>query len=156
MEFQQRAGRQTGPIILGPGATEGSPAVARLLAELLGDGTVAIEEDDGDDEYVDVESGEEDMRDEEEEDDQDDDDEPNEDDSRIHIGASFFKSLDWTALAVPGIATRFLPNVGWCIRYGSRVSQGGRFRIMYLDGATMDIDVDEEWVELQQEGDVVR
>ncbi|KAL1714731.1 hypothetical protein EV715DRAFT_208993 [Schizophyllum commune] len=86
----------------------------------------------------------------------DDDDEPNEDDSRIHIGASFFKSLDWTALAVPGIATRFLPNVGWCIRYGSRVSQGGRFRIMYLDGATMDIDVDEEWVELQQEGDVVR
>ncbi|KAL1736708.1 hypothetical protein EV714DRAFT_279244 [Schizophyllum commune] len=86
----------------------------------------------------------------------DDDDEPNEDDSRIHIGASFFKSLDWTALAVPGIATRFLPNVGWCIRYGSRVSQGGRFRIMYLDGATMDIDVDEEWVELQQEGEVVR
>ncbi|KAL1754155.1 hypothetical protein FB107DRAFT_216357 [Schizophyllum commune] len=79
-----------------------------------------------------------------------------EDDSRIHIGASFFKSLDWTALAVPGIATRFLPNVGWCIRYGSRVSQGGRFRIMYLDGATMDIDVDEEWIELQQEGDVVR
>ena len=83
MEFQQRAGRQTGPIILGPGATEGSPAVARLLAELLGDGTVAIEEDDGDDEYVDVESGEEDMRDEEEEDediameldDEDDDDE---------------------------------------------------------------------------------
>ncbi|KAL1711121.1 hypothetical protein EV121DRAFT_275084 [Schizophyllum commune] len=86
----------------------------------------------------------------------DDSDEHPEDDSRIHIGASFFKSLDWTALAVPGIATRFLPNVGWCIRYGSRVSQGGRFRIMYLDGATIDIDVDEEWVELQQQGEVVR
>ncbi|KAL1748031.1 hypothetical protein HDZ31DRAFT_60728 [Schizophyllum fasciatum] len=70
--------------------------------------------------------------------------------------ASFFRHLDWTALAVPGIATRFLPDVGWCIRYGSRVSQGGRFRIMYLDGATMDIDVDEEWVELQQGGEVVR
>ncbi|KAI5896605.1 uncharacterized protein SCHCODRAFT_02569377 [Schizophyllum commune H4-8] len=81
---------------------------------------------------------------------------PADDDSRIHVGASFFQSLDWTSLAVPGIATRFLPNVGWCIRYGSRVSQGGRFRIMYLDGATMDIDVDEEWVELQQEGVVVR
>jgi len=47
-----------------------------------------------------------------------------------------------------GIQTRFLPSIGWCIRYGSRVSQGGRYRIMFLDGISLDIDVDEDWAEL--------
>jgi polo-like kinase 4 len=56
-----------------------------------------------------------------------------------------------------GIQTRFIPSVGWCIRYGSRVSQGGRYRIMFLDGVSLDIDVDEEWVELtSRSGDVTR
>lgn len=56
-----------------------------------------------------------------------------------------------------GIQTRFLPSVGWCIRYGSRVSQGGRYRIMFLDGIALDIDVDEDWVELRSEsGDATR
>lgn len=45
--------------------------------------------------------------------------------------------------------TRFIPSVGWCIRYGSRVSQGGRYRIMFLDGVTFEIDVDEDWVEFK-------
>ena len=48
-----------------------------------------------------------------------------------------------------GIQTRFLPSVGWCIRYGSKVSQGGRYRIMFLDGIALDIDVDEDWAELK-------
>lgn len=56
-----------------------------------------------------------------------------------------------------GIQTRFLPSVGWCIRYGSSVSQGGRYRIMFLDGIALDIDVDEDWVELRSEsGDATR
>jgi polo-like kinase 4 len=50
-----------------------------------------------------------------------------------------------------GVQTRFLPSVGWCIRYGSRVSQGGRYRIMFLDGIALDIDVDEDWAELRSE-----
>jgi polo-like kinase 4 len=56
-----------------------------------------------------------------------------------------------------GIQTRFLPSSGWCIRYGSRVSQGGRYRIMFLDGITLDVDVDEEYVEFtSRSGDVTR
>jgi len=55
------------------------------------------------------------------------------------------------------IQTRFIASVGWCIRYGSRVSQGGRYRILFLDGVVLDIDVDEGWVEFtSQEGDVTR
>lgn len=56
-----------------------------------------------------------------------------------------------------GIQTQFLPSVGWCIRYGSRVSQGGRYRIMFLDGVTLDVDVDDEYVECtSRSGDVTR
>lgn len=56
-----------------------------------------------------------------------------------------------------GIQSRFLPSVGWCIRYGSRVSQGGRYRIMFLDGVTLDIDADDEYVEFtSRSGDVIR
>lgn len=55
------------------------------------------------------------------------------------------------------IQTRFLPSVGWCIRYGSRVSHGGRYRIMFLDGFALDIDVDEDWAELRRKSeDTVR
>ncbi|KAK7048305.1 hypothetical protein R3P38DRAFT_2868556 [Favolaschia claudopus] len=44
--------------------------------------------------------------------------------------------------------TKFIPTVGWCIRQSSRVSQGGRYKIMFFDGATLEIDVDEDWAEL--------
>ncbi|KAF9267914.1 hypothetical protein L218DRAFT_955091 [Marasmius fiardii PR-910] len=47
-----------------------------------------------------------------------------------------------------GVQSKFLPSIGWCIRHNSRVSQGGRYKIMFLDGAVLDVDVDEEWAEL--------
>ncbi|KAJ7459803.1 hypothetical protein FB451DRAFT_1045789, partial [Mycena latifolia] len=47
-----------------------------------------------------------------------------------------------------GAQTKFIPSVGWCIRHNSRVSQGGRYKIMFFDGAVLEIDVDEEWAEL--------
>ncbi|KAF8073835.1 kinase-like domain-containing protein [Lyophyllum atratum] len=50
-----------------------------------------------------------------------------------------------------GMQTRFMPSVGWCIRYASRVSQGGRYRMMFLDGVALDIDVDEDWVEFKSQ-----
>lgn len=45
------------------------------------------------------------------------------------------------------VQSRFIPAVGWCMRYNSRVSQGGRYKILLLDGTALDVDVDEEWVE---------
>ncbi|KAJ4482254.1 hypothetical protein J3R30DRAFT_3286150, partial [Lentinula aciculospora] len=45
------------------------------------------------------------------------------------------------------LQTRYIPSAGWCIRYNSKVSQGGRYKVMFLDGEILDIDVDEEWVE---------
>lgn len=50
-----------------------------------------------------------------------------------------------------GMQTRYIPSVGWCIRYASRVSQGGRYRIMFLDGVALDVDVDEDWVEFKSQ-----
>lgn len=44
--------------------------------------------------------------------------------------------------------TKFIPSVGWCMRHESRVSQGGRYKIMFFDGAVLEIDVDEDWAEL--------
>ncbi|KAG6903123.1 hypothetical protein C0995_004670 [Termitomyces sp. Mi166 len=49
------------------------------------------------------------------------------------------------------LQTRFIPSIGWCIRYASNVSQGGRYRLMFFDGATLDIDVDEDWVEFKNQ-----
>ncbi|KZP33580.1 kinase-like protein [Athelia psychrophila] len=64
---------------------------------------------------------------------------------------------DEAPLGDAGIQTRFLPSVGWCMRYGGIVSQGGRYRIMFLDGVTLDIDVDEEYAEFKSlSGDVTR
>ncbi|KAJ7044059.1 hypothetical protein C8F04DRAFT_688068 [Mycena alexandri] len=48
--------------------------------------------------------------------------------------------------------TKYIPSVGWCIRHSSRVSQGGRYKIMFFDGATLEIDVDEDWAELTSAG----
>nr|GAT58797.1 predicted protein [Mycena chlorophos] len=59
--------------------------------------------------------------------------------------------------AGPMPQTRFIPSVGWCIRQGSRVTQGGRYKIMFVDGAVLEIDVDEEWAELtEQDGTMKR
>ncbi|KAJ3821787.1 kinase-like domain-containing protein [Lentinula raphanica] len=57
-----------------------------------------------------------------------------------------FSTSEITAPGQP-LQTRFIPSAGWCIRYHSKVSQGGRYKVMFLDGEVLDIDVDEEWVE---------
>jgi hypothetical protein len=44
----------------------------------------------------------------------------------------------------PGVDMRFLPFVGWCIRFGDGA---GTFRIMFFDGAVLEISVDDEHVE---------
>ncbi|KAG7443055.1 uncharacterized protein BT62DRAFT_347374 [Guyanagaster necrorhizus] len=55
------------------------------------------------------------------------------------------------------VESRFIPSVGWCVRQGSRVSQGGHYKIMFIDGAALDVDVDEEWAELRDKlGHVMR
>ncbi|KAF7346227.1 Protein kinase domain-containing protein [Mycena sanguinolenta] len=60
-------------------------------------------------------------------------------------------SLELTA-AKQRSQTKFIPTVGWCIRQVSRVSQGGRYKIMFFDGAALEIDVDEDWAELTSPG----
>ncbi|PBK97648.1 hypothetical protein ARMGADRAFT_647056 [Armillaria gallica] len=58
---------------------------------------------------------------------------------------------------ISGVESRFIPSVGWCVRQGSRVSQGGHYKIMFVDGAALDVDVDEEWAELRDKfGNVMR
>ncbi|KAJ7254400.1 kinase-like domain-containing protein [Mycena haematopus] len=52
--------------------------------------------------------------------------------------------------------TKYIPTVGWCIRQSSRVSQGGRYKIMFFDGTTLEIDVDEDWAELTSPGEGLR
>ena len=50
------------------------------------------------------------------------------------------------------LQTRFMPGVGWCVRSGS-----ARYRIMFVDGVALEVDVDEERVEMvEQDGSVVR
>ncbi|KAJ7601136.1 kinase-like domain-containing protein [Mycena floridula] len=45
------------------------------------------------------------------------------------------------------VETRYIASLGWCMRHSSRVSQGGRYKIMFVDGSCLDVDVDEEWTE---------
>jgi len=48
-----------------------------------------------------------------------------------------------------GFETRFIPSVGWCVRYAGPSSGGaGKYRMMFFDGKTLEVDVDEECVEL--------
>ncbi|KAJ7069839.1 kinase-like domain-containing protein [Mycena amicta] len=47
----------------------------------------------------------------------------------------------------PMSQTKYIPSVGWCIRQSSRVRQGGRYKVMFVDGAVLEIDVDEDWAE---------
>ncbi|TFY68575.1 hypothetical protein EVG20_g3500 [Dentipellis fragilis] len=50
---------------------------------------------------------------------------------------------------------RFIPSVGWCIRQGG--TDGGKYKIMFLDGVALEVDVYEECIEfVGQEGDVAR
>ena len=44
--------------------------------------------------------------------------------------------------------TRFIPSVGWCVRYTGPSGGAGRYRMMFFDGKTLEVDVDEECVEL--------
>ncbi|KAJ7784625.1 hypothetical protein B0H16DRAFT_1709327 [Mycena metata] len=57
-----------------------------------------------------------------------------------------------TTAGWPRAQTKYIPSVGWCIRHSSRVSQGGRYKIMFFDGAVLEIDVDEDWGELTSAG----
>jgi len=48
-----------------------------------------------------------------------------------------------------GFETRFIPLVGWCVRYpGPSGGGAGRYRMMFFDGKTLEVDVDEECVEM--------
>lgn len=47
-----------------------------------------------------------------------------------------------------GFETRFIPSVGWCVRYAGPSGGAGRYRMMFFDGKTLEVDVDEECVEL--------
>jgi polo-like kinase 4 len=47
-----------------------------------------------------------------------------------------------------GFETRFMPSVGWCVRYTGPSGGAGRYRMMFFDGKTLEVDVDEECVEL--------
>ncbi len=68
--------------------------------------------------------------------------------------ATFEATPSWTqdsdsTVHTANVSTRYIAATGWCIRQCSRVSQGGRYKIMFLDGAALDVDVDENWVELR-------
>lgn len=55
--------------------------------------------------------------------------------------------LDTSDFPLPqGLDSRFIADLGWCVRTSSRISQGGRYQIMYIDGSTSEIDADEEWI----------
>jgi polo-like kinase 4 len=55
-------------------------------------------------------------------------------------------------LSQPRLQTRFIPDVGWCVRSG-----GTHYRIMFADGVALEVDVDEERVELvEHDGSVTR
>lgn len=47
-----------------------------------------------------------------------------------------------------GFETRFIPSVGWCVRYTGPSGGAGRYRMMFFDGKTLEVDVDEECVEM--------
>ncbi|KAF8644526.1 hypothetical protein AX16_008402 [Volvariella volvacea WC 439] len=50
---------------------------------------------------------------------------------------------------------KFIPEIGWCFRQNPGSLKAGRYKILFLDGVTMNVDVDEEWVEyVSQSGDI--
>ena len=56
------------------------------------------------------------------------------------------------SLSRPRLQTRFIADVGWCVRSG-----GTHYRIMFADGVALEVDVDEERVELvEHDGSVTR
>lgn len=56
-----------------------------------------------------------------------------------------------------GFDTRFIPSVGWCVRYGFS-GGAGRYKMMFFDGAILEVDVDGECVEFMssETNEVVR
>ncbi|KAI0030433.1 hypothetical protein K488DRAFT_72197 [Vararia minispora EC-137] len=62
--------------------------------------------------------------------------------------------LSPVSASVAGVDMRFLPSVGWCIRLGEGV---GTYRIMFFDGAMLEIGIEDEHVEfMAPDGDVER
>lgn len=64
--------------------------------------------------------------------------------------------IEWPSMRSPPgpLQTRFIPDVGWCVRYepipsgsGTSAAGGGRYRIMFLDGVELEVDVDREKIE---------
>lgn len=47
-----------------------------------------------------------------------------------------------------GFETRFIPSIGWCVRYAGLSGGAGRYRMMFFDGKTLEVDIDEECVEM--------
>lgn len=79
--------------------------------------------------------------------------------------------IEWPSMRSPPgpLQTRFIPDVGWCVRYapirsgnagdanvsGMSAGGGGRYRIMFLDGVELEVDVDKERIEfVGQDGQV--
>ncbi|KAF7299084.1 Protein kinase domain-containing protein [Mycena indigotica] len=75
---------------------------------------------------------------------------------KTHL-ATWCKEDDIEDVPPPLAETKYIPSVGWCIRQSSRVTQGGRYKIMFVDGAVLEIDVDEDWAEFTgQDGSTKR
>lgn len=62
--------------------------------------------------------------------------------------------IEWPSMKKPPgpLQTRFILDVGWCVRYApsgsvSAMEGGGRYRIMFLDGVALEVDVDKERIE---------
>lgn len=79
--------------------------------------------------------------------------------------------IEWPSMRGPSgpLQTRFIPDVGWCVRYaplastsggdtsvgGTSAVGGGRYRIMFLDGVELEVDVDREKIEfVAQDGQI--
>ncbi|KZT19518.1 kinase-like protein [Neolentinus lepideus HHB14362 ss-1] len=53
----------------------------------------------------------------------------------------------------PPFQTRFMPSVGWCMRYSTQ-DEGQRYRLLFLDGLTMEIDFVEQKLKIiSQDGE---
>jgi polo-like kinase 4 len=53
---------------------------------------------------------------------------------------------EFSSASYEGFETRFIPSVGWCVRYYSS-GRAGKYRMMFFDGAMLEVDVDGECVE---------
>ncbi|KAF9013493.1 kinase-like domain-containing protein [Cyathus striatus] len=59
-----------------------------------------------------------------------------------------YSSTPCTTSILSPIQTRFLPSVGWCVRYSTyETPHSERYQILFLDGVILEVDVDQEMVE---------